>query len=123
MASLHRKPYPSGSVLHEITQDAKQIAEEWKESAQAAAERNARYVQGRVHDGLRQADGLVQEYTGRSASRWTSDLKTHVRQHPLRSFGIMVGIGFALGKLLQTSGSSDPAPTPRRTERGACRRP
>jgi ElaB/YqjD/DUF883 family membrane-anchored ribosome-binding protein len=107
MASAARKTHPAGSVVHEMRQDAKQIAEEWRESAQAMAEHGARYVQGRVHEGLRHADGLLQECTGRSASHWRSALKAHVRQHPLRSFGIMVGVGFAIGKLLQIGGTPD----------------
>jgi ElaB/YqjD/DUF883 family membrane-anchored ribosome-binding protein len=108
-----------------MKQDAKQIAEEWKQSAQVVADRSARYVQERVHEGLRYADALVQEYTGQSVTRWRSDLKTHVRQHPLRSFGIMVGVGFAIGKLLQTGRAPDPVDsTPRAgggTERRECR--
>jgi ElaB/YqjD/DUF883 family membrane-anchored ribosome-binding protein len=117
MASANREVHPTGSVVHEITQDAKEMAQELTKSAQATVQGGAQYVQDRVNDGLRQADGLVADYTGRSVNRWTVDLKAHVRQHPLRSFGIMVGIGFAIGKLLQV-GVATGLDDARRHERG-----
>jgi ElaB/YqjD/DUF883 family membrane-anchored ribosome-binding protein len=105
MASVSRGP--QGSVVYEMKQDAKEIAQELTTSARAAARDGARYVQERLHDGLHQADGLMVEYTGRSASRWRSDLKAHVRQSPLSSFAIMVAAGFVIGKLLQARGTDE----------------
>ena len=65
MASANREVHPTGSVVHEITQDAKEMAQELAKSAQATVQGGAQYVQDRVNDGLRQADGLVADYTGR----------------------------------------------------------
>jgi ElaB/YqjD/DUF883 family membrane-anchored ribosome-binding protein len=112
MARATRKTQPTGSVVHEVTQDAKEIAQELAKSAQETALGGAQYAQDLLHDGLRRADALVAEYTGRSVNRWRADLKAHVRQHPLSSFGMMVAVGFVIGKLIQSRGATglDEAP-------------
>lgn len=77
------------------------------DAAQDAAERAGSYVQtqmGRVSDRAqdlgRAASDRVEEYTGRSAEAWASQLRDQVRAHPLRMLAITIGVGYVLGKLM-----------------------
>lgn len=68
----------------------------WKDSAQSAAERAACYVQEQLH----RADSKVSEITGRPLASWTGDAQKLVRDHPVQSAAVMLGVGYVLGKLM-----------------------
>jgi len=68
----------------------------WKDSAQSAAERASEYVQEQLH----RADSKVTEITGRPLASWTADAQKFVRDHPVQSAAIVLGVGYVLGKLM-----------------------
>ena len=68
----------------------------WKDSAQCAAERASEYV----HEQLQRADSKVTEITGRPLASWTADAQKFVRDHPVQSTAVVLGVGYVLGKLL-----------------------
>jgi ElaB/YqjD/DUF883 family membrane-anchored ribosome-binding protein len=76
------------------------------DAAQDAAERAGEYVSGRVvyisdraQDLARAARDRAQDYTGQSEV-WASDAREYARAHPLRMLGILIGVGYILGKLM-----------------------
>jgi ElaB/YqjD/DUF883 family membrane-anchored ribosome-binding protein len=75
---------------------ARESLEDWKDSAGDAAHRASRYVQDRLED----ADDRIVDMTGRPLASWTADVKRHIRQHPLQSALIAIGVGYVLGKLI-----------------------
>jgi ElaB/YqjD/DUF883 family membrane-anchored ribosome-binding protein len=68
----------------------------WKDSAQCAAERATGYVQEQLH----RADSKVNEITGRPLASWTGDAQKFVRDHPVQSAAVVLGLGYVLGKLM-----------------------
>jgi hypothetical protein len=41
----------------------------------------------------------VTDLTGKSVGAWTDDVQRIVRDHPLQSAVVMLGLGYVLGKL------------------------
>ena len=79
------------------------------ESTTDAAERAGEYVSGQVaylsdraRDVARAARDRIQDYAGESAEVW-SDVREYVRTHPLQMLGILVGVGYILGKVTMRS--------------------
>ena len=68
----------------------------WKDSAQSAAERASGYMQ----EQLQRADTRVSEITGRPLTSWTADAQRYVREHPMQSAAVVLGLGYVLGKLM-----------------------
>jgi ElaB/YqjD/DUF883 family membrane-anchored ribosome-binding protein len=68
----------------------------WKDAAQCAAERATGYVQ----EQLQRADSKVSEITGRPLASWTADAQKFVRDHPVQSAAIVLGLGYILGKVM-----------------------
>jgi ElaB/YqjD/DUF883 family membrane-anchored ribosome-binding protein len=75
---------------------ARESIQDWKESAGDRANRATRYVQDR----LEQADDRIVDLTGRPLGSWTADVKEYIRQHPIQTALIAVGVGYILGKLI-----------------------
>jgi ElaB/YqjD/DUF883 family membrane-anchored ribosome-binding protein len=47
------------------------------------------------------ANELVEEYTGRTAEAWTTDIRSYVRTHPLQIVLATIGVGYVLGKIIK----------------------
>ena len=63
----------------------------WKESAQSAAG----YLRGQ----LERVDTRIGEVTGRSLESWTADARKLLREHPVQTAAVMLGLGYVLGKV------------------------
>jgi hypothetical protein len=83
---------------------AEQRSESWtaaaeevtKGAAQAATEAGV-YVQ----DKLGAVDATVRDYTGKPLGEWTEDLKTLMRERPMMGAALMIGVGYAVARLLR----------------------
>jgi ElaB/YqjD/DUF883 family membrane-anchored ribosome-binding protein len=82
--------------IETIGASARESLQDWRESAEGAAHRATRYVQDR----LEQADDRIVDMTGQPLESWSADLKDYIRQHPVQSTLIAVGLGYILGKLI-----------------------
>jgi hypothetical protein len=67
-----------------------------KGAAQAATEAGV-YVQ----DKLGAVDDTVRDYTGKPLGEWTEDLKTLMRERPMMGAALMIGVGYAVARLLR----------------------
>jgi ElaB/YqjD/DUF883 family membrane-anchored ribosome-binding protein len=97
----------SAATARKITDASAATARRITDAAQDAAGRAGSYVQrqvdvasDRAQDLARLANARVQAYTGRAADAWVSDAQGYVRSHPLQMLGVMVGIGYVVGKLM-----------------------
>jgi len=80
--------------------------ESGRRTAEAAAERageEARAGVRRLRRGAREVAGDVDDrmarLTGRSTSEWMTELRGFVRDHPLQTLAVTVGVGYLIGKL------------------------
>jgi hypothetical protein len=53
---------------------------------------------GYLHRQIERIDGKVTDLTGKSVGAWTDDVQRIVRDHPLQSAVVMLGLGYVLGK-------------------------
>jgi ElaB/YqjD/DUF883 family membrane-anchored ribosome-binding protein len=82
--------------IETIGASARESLHDWRDSAEDAAHRATRYM----HDRLEEADDRIVDMTGRPLASWSADAKDYIRQHPIHSALIAVGVGYVLGKLI-----------------------
>jgi ElaB/YqjD/DUF883 family membrane-anchored ribosome-binding protein len=58
----------------------------------------------RAQSMARNANDRVAQLTGRPAEAWPEDAQRFVRDHPLGTLAIAVGVGYVVGKLLTLRG-------------------
>ena len=68
----------------------------WTDSALSAADRATDYVQLQ----LQRAGSKVSEITGRPLGSWTADVQKFVRDHPVQTAAVFLGLGYVLGKVM-----------------------